>query len=169
VSTSRFEPARPQRDENIAVARVGNLLSRYTGSPAYRRMAEQAMAFLAMPDVAERPEPGGVLLADLELGTEPLHVAVVGARDDPRTRALWAEALGMSPAYKRVELLDRREGPLPSSDVEYPSLPYPAAFLCTAGRCSAPARNPEELRARLAKVRPTAPSHVVELGIDARR
>jgi hypothetical protein len=74
----------------------------------------------------------------------------------------------MSPAYKRVELVDRRDGPLLNSDVEYPSLPFPAAFLCTAGRCSAPARTPAELRARGAKVG-LVPSHVVELGIDARR
>jgi uncharacterized protein len=169
ASASRFEPARPQRDENIAMARATNLLSHYTGEAAYRRMAEHAMSFLTLADVAARPEPGGVLLADLEMRTEPLHVAVIGARDDARTQALVAEALAMSPAYKRVELLDRRDGPLPRSDVEYPSLPFPAAFLCTEGRCSAPARTPDELRARLARIRPPVPLHVVELGIDGRR
>jgi uncharacterized protein YyaL (SSP411 family) len=132
-------------------------------------MAEHAMAFLAVPEVAARPEPGGVLLASLEMETEPLHIAVVGARDDPRTRALLAEALAMGLAYKRVELVDRREGPGRNADVEYPSLPFPAAFLCTSGRCSAPARTPEELKARAARVKPAPSSHVVELGIDARR
>jgi hypothetical protein len=127
------------------------------------------MGFLAAPEVAARPEPAGVLLADLEMGTEPLHVAVIGPRDDARTKALLAEALALHPAYKRVELLDRREGPPPNADVEYPLLPFPAAFLCTAGRCSAPARTPEELRARVAKLTAQTPLHVVELGIDARR
>jgi uncharacterized protein len=166
---SRFEPARPQRDENIALARATNLLFHYTGDPAHRRLAERAMGFLAAAEVAARPEPAGVLLADLEMGTEPLHVAVIGPRDDARTKALLAEALALHPAYKRVELLDRREGPPPNADVEYPRLPFPAAFSCTAGRCSAPARTPEELRARVAKLTAQTPLHLMELGVDARR
>jgi hypothetical protein len=170
VSASRFEPARPQRDENIAMARATNLLSHYLGDASYRRMAEGAMSFLSVAEVAARPETGGVLLADLEMGTEPLHVAVVGSRDDVRTKALAAAALALHPAYKRIDLLDRRDGPLPSGGAQYPSLPFPAAFLCTAGRCSAPARDPEELRERLAKILPPpAPLHLVKLGIDARR
>src|SRR5262249_30126830 len=56
-------PSRPQRDENIAMARFANLLQRYTGKSADRELAEQAMRFLATPEVAMRFETGGVLLA----------------------------------------------------------------------------------------------------------
>jgi len=90
---------------------------------------------------------------------------VVGRRDDPAARALLAVALEEPVAYKRVELLDERDGPLPNPDVTYPRLPRAAAFLCTAGRCSTPAFTPEELRARAARV---GASRLVQLEVDAR-
>jgi uncharacterized protein YyaL (SSP411 family) len=148
-STSRFEPAHAQRDENIALARFANLLSHYTGRGEYGKIAERALGFLTAPEVARRPQTGGVLLADGEVRTPPLHLTVVGGKDDPSSWALLATALGEPSTYKRVELWDRRDGPLPHADVAYPELKRAAAFLCTEGRCSAPAFTPEELRARL--------------------
>jgi uncharacterized protein YyaL (SSP411 family) len=141
---------RPQRDENIAVARFANLLARHTGRPADRERAEHAMRYLATPEVARRFNTGGVLLADSELRRDPLHVTVVGADDDPAARALLQAALALPGGYKRVELWDRRRGPLPNADVTYPATGRPAAYLCVEGRCSAPARRPAELRDRLA-------------------
>jgi uncharacterized protein len=151
-ATSPLEPVRPQRDENILTARFTNLLSRSTGKPAYRRTADDAMGYLALPDVATRFETSGVLLVDRELRTEPLHVTVVGPKDDPVARALLLAALKEPSSYKRVELWDRRDGPLPYQDVEFPSLKTPAAYLCSQGRCSRPARTPEELQAKLGQL-----------------
>jgi uncharacterized protein YyaL (SSP411 family) len=152
VPRTRFEPLRPQRDENIAVARFANLLHHYTGKPEHRRIAEHALRYLAAPEVATRFETGGVLLADRELRSDPLHLTVVGHRDDPAARALLAAALAEPTAYKRVELWDKREGALPRADVAYPDLGTAAAFLCTEGRCSAPAYTPDQLRARRERV-----------------
>jgi hypothetical protein len=149
VSRSRFEPPRSQRDENIGVARFANLLHHYTGKPEHRRMAEHAMRYLAAPEVATRFETGGVLLAERELGSDPLHLTVVGRREDPAARALLAAALAVPTTYKRVELWDKREGALPRADVRYPDLKTAAAFLCTEGRCSAPAYSPAQLKLRL--------------------
>jgi len=146
-----LDPARPQRDENVQLARLANLLYQYTGRAAHRAVAERALRFLAVGEVARRPQPGGVLLADLELRTEPLHVTVVGRRDDPGTQVLLRAAGALPPAYKRIELLDEREGPLPREDVTYPRLGRPAAFVCTEGRCSAPSFTAEELASRLKK------------------
>ncbi len=142
---------RPQRDENIALARFANLLGHYTGKPAGRARAEHALRYLATPEVARRFNTGGVLLADGELRRDPLHVTVVGHRDDASARALYEAALALPGAYKRVELWDRREGPLPDLDVSYPETGRPAAFLCTEDRCSAPAYTPAELRRRVAR------------------
>ena len=93
------------------------------------------------------------LLADQELWTEPMHVTVVGPKDDPHTRALLRSALTQAAAYKRVELWDRRDGPLPNADVEYPPVPSPAAFLCADGRCSTPAFGVDQLQERFARLR----------------
>jgi uncharacterized protein YyaL (SSP411 family) len=149
TAAGRFDRAMPQREENVMVARFANLLFHYTGDPRDRAMADEAMRFLSAPEVARRFGTGGVLLAELETRTEPLHVTVVGRRDDPAARSLLEAALALPTAYKRVELWDKSEGPLPRADVSYPELAVASAFVCTEGRCSAPSRTPEELRRRI--------------------
>jgi uncharacterized protein YyaL (SSP411 family) len=156
VPMSRFAPPRPQRDENVMAARFANLLYRYAGDEAYRKLATQAMAYLAIPEVAERFPAASVLLVDLELSSEPPHVTVVGGRQDPIARTLLAVAWADLAAYRRVELWDRREGALPNLDVEFPELDRTAAFVCAAGRCSLPAFTPEDLQKRIARLRASA-------------
>ena len=146
----------PQREENLQTARFANLLLHYTGEPRYGALAERAMLFATAPEVASRPQTGGVLLADHELAADPLHLTVVGARDDAVAQALLLEARRDPDGGKRVELWDPADGPLPHSDVVYPRLSRPAAFLCAAGRCSAPAFDVEALRARLRRARDAA-------------
>ena len=156
VPQGRFTQPRPQRDETVDAARWANLLFQYTGDAAYRRLAEQAMAFLALPDVARRFSTASVLLADSELGSAPPHLTVVGRREDAGARSLLAAAVSDAGSYKRVELWDRREGALPNLDVEFPELDRPAAFVCADGRCSLPAFTPEELAKRIARLRSSA-------------
>ena len=147
-----FAPPRPQREENVAAVRFGSLLFQYTGNESHRALARQAMRFLAIPEIARRFTTASVLLAGSELSAEPAHLTVVGPRDDPGARALLISALAEPSSYKRVELWDRRDGPLPRADVEFPELERPAAFVCANGRCSPPAFTPEELRERLRRV-----------------
>jgi uncharacterized protein YyaL (SSP411 family) len=153
VSKSKFAPARPQRDENVAFARFANLLFRYTGRPADRDLARRAMTFLAVPEVARRFSTASVLQIDAELSSEPAHVTVVGRRHDPRTRALLIAALSDPSGYKRVEAWDPADGPLPNADVQFPELDRPAAFACSNGRCSLPAFDPGQLRDRVERLR----------------
>jgi uncharacterized protein len=75
--------------------------------------------------VAERSSPDGGYRHDVQ-------------DVDPRSRELLRTALGHPDAFKRVELWDRRDGPLPRPDVDYPSPEAPTAFVCRDGRCSAP-------------------------------
>jgi len=152
VAQGRFAPPRPERDENVVAARFLNLLYRYTGETAYRAGAEAAMRFLSAREVAERFPAASVLLVDIELSTEPTHLTVVGPRQDPRTQALLLAAASLPGNYKRVELWDRSEGPLPRSDVEFPELDAPAAFACSGSRCSLPAFTPDELLKRAEKL-----------------
>ncbi len=156
VPKSRIASPRPQRDENVLAARFLNLLFRYTGDERYRRETEQAMRYLAAPDVAPKFPSASVLLVDAELSSEPAHLTVVGGREDARTQTLLVAALAYPATYKRVELWDRREGPLANSDVDFPELEAPAAFACAGGRCSLPSYTPEDLRKRAARLRESA-------------
>ena len=91
---------------------------------------------------------GGILLADRELSSPPLHITIVGAKNDPAARSLFLAALRQPATYKRVEWLDESEGPLLNADVEYPRVDQAAAFLCTDKSCSPPIFAAEKLRVR---------------------
>jgi hypothetical protein len=144
----------PEADENVTLARFANMLAHATGRSAYQAMAGHAMRYLASSIVVKQQgyAVAGILLANGELNTEPAHVTVVGAKDDPAARALFGAALRGAPSYTRIEWYDRREGPLPNADVEYPTLPQAAAYLCANDACSSPVRAPEALERKLARV-----------------
>lgn len=140
-------------DENIAAARHFNLLSHYSAQPRFRRMAEQAMRYLATPAVsAEVSTEAGILIADAELAQAPLHLTVVSARRDQAGEALMRVALGWPGAYKRVEYWDKSRGSLPDATVSYPALPRSAGFVCTASRCSLPAFEPVAFAAMITRL-----------------
>lgn len=144
-------PAKPQVDENVVLARFANLLHRYSGKASHRQIAEHAMRFLAAPEIVDSRGFGGsgILLADAELHDEPLHITIVGAKDDAVAKALFSAALKQPASFARIEWWDPREGPLPNTDVPYPELPKAAAFLCANGSCSSPIQDPKELAQRL--------------------
>src|SRR4051794_40721106 len=157
-----YLPARPagmmppkyQRDENIDVARFANLLHHYDGDPKHLAMAKNTMRYLSAELVAKDWPVGGVLLADYELRNEPLHVTVVGAKKDAAAQSLFQAAAKIATPFKQLEWFDRAEGPLPGAKVEYPELKKPAAFLCSANRCSRPAFSAAELQTLVARLQP---------------
>ena len=142
----------PQRDENVMVARTAVLLFHYTGDGQYEEVAKQAMRLLAAEPIVYRLPASSALLADLELGRAPLHVTIVGRKDDAAAQSLFQAALRYPASYKRLEWWDTREGKLPNPDVQYPELNRAAAFVCTNKVCSAPIFNPAELSARVDKI-----------------
>src|SRR5260370_19380984 len=70
----------PQRDENVAVARVANLLFNATGNETYRKMREAAMRYLAAAPVATRLPVARELLADYEGSRPPLQLTVIAGK-----------------------------------------------------------------------------------------
>ena len=145
--------ARPvkQIDENVATVRLLNLLARHTARPAFRQAARHGMRYLIALAEDDLVVPGA-LLADRELSREPAHVTIVGAKDDPAARALYAAARAYPTRYLRIEWLDRREGPLPAADIDYPEMPEAAAFACANGACSVPVFTAAEVHDIVAKV-----------------
>jgi uncharacterized protein YyaL (SSP411 family) len=143
----------PEFDENVGIVRVANLLWHYTGQAEYQKMAEHAMRFVATPAAVEHRGymVAGVLLADHEMNSSPLHITVVGRKNDPKAQALFDAVLREPTTYKRVEWFDEREGALPNPDVGYPTLERAAAFLCTDQACSAPLFAVDDLVGKISK------------------
>jgi uncharacterized protein len=141
--------SKPQVDENADLARFANLLQKYSGKTAYEKMAEHAMQLLSIQTVID--ERGflvaGVLLANRELTTSPIHITIVGPKSDAMASSLFQAALKQPSPYKRVEWWDSQEGALPNNDVEYPVLENAAAFVCTDRTCSPPVFSAEKLAA----------------------
>jgi uncharacterized protein YyaL (SSP411 family) len=140
-----------QREDNVSATRFFTLLAFYSGNSRYREIAEASMGYLASPAILDAaaflPD---VLLAEEELSNEPVHVTVVGPKDDPRSAALYAAALAYPLAYKRAEWWDKREGKLTNADVDYPDFPDgPAAFACTRNFCSLPVTDAHAIPAQL--------------------
>ncbi len=140
-----------QIDENVATVRLLNLLARHTTRPAFRQAARHGMRYLISLAEDDLVVPGA-LLADRELLREPAHVTIVGAKDDPAAQALYAAARTYPTRYLRIEWLDRREGPLPAADIDYPEMPEAAAFACANGACSVPVFTVAEVHSIVAKV-----------------
>jgi len=147
-------PPQPQYNENVSMARLANLLWHYTGKAEYRAEAESALRWVSAPAVAgsRLSDVGGVLLADLEAHTDPAHLTVVGGKQDVAAQSLWHAAFQYPSAYRRLEWYDSTEGPLPNADVQYPSLPRAAAFVCANGICSTPLSDPAALTKRIAQM-----------------
>jgi uncharacterized protein len=158
----------PQRDENVAVARAANLLFHATGDARYRTISDAAMRYLAAAPIATRLPVASVLLADYEVGRPPLHLTVVGRKDDPAARALFLAALQYPSFYKRVEWWDTREGKLPNPDVQYPVVQLAAAYVCTERTCSAPIFKAEDVAVKVNKVLGLQDSRSAALATAAR-
>jgi len=142
----------PQRDENVGVARASNLLFHYTGDAKYKRISDDAMRYLAASPVASRLPVASVLLTDFELTRPPLHLTVVGYKDDPAAKALFQAAMQYPASYKRLEWWDTREGKLPNPDVQYPAAKRAAAYLCTERTCSAPIFSADQIAGKVRRV-----------------
>jgi uncharacterized protein len=138
--------AQPQVEENISLARFANLLARYDGKASHHAMTEAVLRYLATPKnaLAEVTEPG-ILLADGEFHSDPLHLTVSGAKGDPEAAALFSTLQHIPQWYKRIDWWDRGEGDLPNPDVSYPPTKRAAAFVCTENRCSLPMYTAEQI------------------------
>jgi hypothetical protein len=148
-----FPRPKPEFDESVALARFAILLGRASGRPADRALAESSLRWALSPDIVERRGSyvGGLILAVEEFRSEPLHVTVVGRKDDPAARALFAAAQRAATSYKLVEWWDRREGPPPRGESIFPDIDRSAAYLCANGACSSPLFDGPALSKRLGR------------------
>ncbi len=139
--------SQPDREENAMLVRFVNLLFQYTGNKTDKNMADEGMYYLAAPSIANMGYPAPILLSDQEITQEPMHLTVVGFKNDSNAKVLYKTALTYPSSYKKIEWWDTKEGPLPNADVEYPLLKKAAAFVCVNHRCSLPVFNAPDLPA----------------------
>jgi uncharacterized protein YyaL (SSP411 family) len=155
TTVSAWPAPRPQFDENVGVARFATALAAVTGRGEFRTTAATALRWLLAPGQAEGRGfyVAGLLLAEEEARTDPVHIVIVGRRDDPEAGAMFAAAIRWPESHMLVEWWDRREGPAPRGEDIYPELDHAAAFLCANGACSSPIPTAAALMTRLAKVK----------------
>ncbi|MBT6276816.1 MAG: thioredoxin domain-containing protein [Chromatiales bacterium] len=140
-------------EENVDLVRTAVRAHGYSGEERYGAMAEHGMRYLASTTITEnRLFLHGVSLADVEMTKEPVHITVVGAKENPQAQALHAAARAYPAGYKRVEWWDRREGDMPNPDVQYPKLDRPAAFACSNRTCSLPVFEPAKVHGAVARL-----------------
>ena len=135
----------------MAVARFARALLEETGRDEYRVMAANALRWLVAPAVTGNRgfAVAGLLLAEDEARTDPLHVAIIGRKDDPVARSLFETALRAPTGHKLIEWWDPRTEPAPRGEDIYPRFPRAAAFVCSNGTCSSPIFTAKALAARL--------------------
>ncbi len=155
TTVNEFPAPRPQFDENATLVRWSTALAATSGRAEFRALAATALRWLLAPGVTDGRGfyVAGLLLAEEEARTDPVHVAIIGRRDDSVAQAMFAAALRLPDAHKLVEWWDRSEGPPPRGENIYPELDYSTAFLCANGACSSPIKSEAALSARLAKVK----------------
>jgi uncharacterized protein len=148
---ARLAP-QPSIDENIPMARFANLLQRYTGAARYREMGEHSLRLLVTERIVDSQLTApGILLAAFEAANDPLHITIVGGKDDAAARALFDAASRYATVYRRIEWWDRREGNMPNPDVQYPRLGRAAAFICTDSTCSLPIFEADKIAAEVTR------------------
>ena len=154
TTQAAFPAPRPQFDENVNLVRFTRALAQVSGRANYRAMARHSLRWLLAPGVADSRgfSVAGLLLAEEEARTEPIHVMILGGKDDPAAAAMFAAALRVPEQHKLVEWWDRRAGPAPRAEDIFPEMTGAAAFLCANGACSTPLTDLAALKKRLARL-----------------
>lgn len=128
-----------QFDETVAATRFANLLARYSGRAEFHELARHGMRYLASDVMTSFiGNAAGILLADTEVTIEPMHITIVGRKDDPVAIGLHQAARAVPGIYRRLDWWDQREGLMINADVIYPELDRAAAFACSNQVCSLP-------------------------------
>jgi len=112
----------------------------YSGNPRHREIAEAGMGYLASPAVLDAyaflPD---VLLAERSFRNEPVHVTIVGPKDDPRSAPSMRRRLPIPSPTSAPSGGTKREGQLAHHDVDLSRLPRRSGGLaCTRNFCSLP-------------------------------
>ncbi|RSN70708.1 thioredoxin domain-containing protein [Actinomadura sp. WAC 06369] len=132
-------------------AAAGALLSfaALTGSDRHREAAEQALAPAAALAARHARFAGWGLAVAEALATGPVEIAVIGGRDDPRTRALHRTALLAVAPGAVVSVGEPGQDGVPLLEGRLPVDGAPAAYVCRGFVCRLPVTSTDALKREL--------------------
>ncbi len=146
-ATGAFAETRTPFEDNGQAAHLLLRLYAFTGKDTYRNRAKALLQALGtQPKLDEQGRwLGEFVLAADEALEEPSHLAVVGPLDDLRTQILFRAAIREWRPNTAVILHDPASGDPKNTDLGFPHLKEPAAFLCGKGTCSSPLKSAEAI------------------------
>ncbi len=137
--------------DNLRAAMLFSDLFYLTGQQPYRDQAERTLSLaLTAGDTLPIAQAG---LAVDRFVRYPLHIVVVGPKDQEPARRLFARAQQVYVPGKIVRLLDPRHDDLALGGVTFPRTEQPTAYVCTDRFCSKPIEDPGDLVGRVEVVR----------------
>ena len=136
-------------DENVMAAKVLTKLNYMTGKEAYREAAGRTLQAVSYPQLVESIMGAGYGLA-LDLYLEPpVHIVVVGNRDNTETGKMLKAGLHAYGPSKLIQVLDPDEDSLAIGPLIYAAQAEPSAYVCVRNVCMKPVLGSEELTTTL--------------------
>ena len=135
---------------NASLVQLFSDLYYVTGKSTYQELAKQGLHFLL-------GRQGPLPVANIGLAINrylryPVHIVVVGPKDDPAADRLLQKALNLYVPGKVVKQLDPSVDQLSLGDVTFPNTKVSLAYVCTDKLCSSPIQDPETLGDHLEEV-----------------
>jgi hypothetical protein len=148
------ELVRPHKpfEENVMAAKVLTKLNYMTGKKPYREAAGRALEAVSYPHLVESMMGAGYGLA-LDLYLEPpVHIVVVGNRDNTETGKMLKAGLHAYEPQKLIQVLDPDEDSLTIGGLIYAAQAEPSAYVCVRNVCMSPIVGSDELTTALEDV-----------------
>ena len=118
-----------------------------TETPNYRKVAERTLHYVLD---SSGPLPMALTAQAVDRFLRyPVHIVIVGARTNGKTRSLFQQGLRVYSPGKIVRILDPQRDQLSLGGVTFPKFSEPRAFICTDKLCSAPVESPGALESTL--------------------
>jgi len=139
-------------EENSVAARALIRVYHLTRDAAYYKMAEEALNCFSNSYLSF-----GFMSADYALAVdaflnEPTMIRIVGAKDNPETKGLIAEAIRLYEPRKIIQVLNPETDAEQIAEDGYRSEGSPTAYICVGKVCTAPITEPKQIAPEVRKM-----------------
>jgi uncharacterized protein YyaL (SSP411 family) len=133
---------KPLEENSVA---IDNCLRLYhlTGKQQYLEIARKTLAFFSL-DYQQYGILGATYGLAVELYLDPIHIHIIGSKEEKLTCQLLKESLGTYNPLKIVEVIDPEEDKDRLRDLGYSVPAFPTAYVCSKGTCKL-VTNPKDI------------------------